>query len=110
MAEAGAVHNGPAAACILATAMGCFSLGVLALAGDAVPAISHALNIWNPTGPLSGVTGVAVLVWIASWIVLARLWERRSVNVARINLAAAAMIVAAALLTFPPFMDFLQGR
>jgi hypothetical protein len=102
--------NGLAAAAILAAAIGCFTLGVLALAGDAFPAVAGRLSVWNPTGPLSGVTGLAVLVWIVSWIALERAWRHRTVNASRINLAAAVMLVAAVLLTFPPFMDLLQGK
>lgn len=102
--------NGGAAAAVLAAAIGIGTLGVLALAGDAFPAVAHALNFWNPTGPLSGVTAVAILAWLAAWFALARLWASRNLNLGRINVIALALIVAGGLLTFPPFMDFLQGK
>ncbi len=102
--------NGGAAAAVLAAAIGVCTLGVLALAGDALPAVAHALNIWQPTGPLSGVTGLAIIVWLAVWFTLARRWASRNLNFRRINLIALALIVAGALLTFPPFMDLLQGK
>jgi hypothetical protein len=102
--------NGGAAAAVLAAAIGIVTLGVLALAADAVPAVAHALNVWNPTGPLSGVTGVAILAWLAVWFALARIWASRNLNIGRINVIALILIIAAALLTFPPFMDLLQGK
>ena len=102
--------NGAAAAAVLAAAIGICTLGVLALAGDAVPAVAHALNVWNPTGPLSGVTGLAIIVWLAAWFGLAHSWARRDLNFRRINWVALVLIIAGALLTFPPFMDLLQGR
>ncbi len=102
--------NGGAAAAVLAAAIGVCTLGVLALAGDALPAVAHALNIWNPTGPLSGVTGLAILVWLATWIVLERSWAGRNLDLRRINVFALVLIIAGALLTFPPFMDVLQGK
>ncbi len=102
--------NGGAAAAVLAAAIGICMLGILALAGDAVPAVAHALNIWNPTGPLSGVTGLAILVWLAAWFALARSWGSRNLNFARVNTIALVLIIAGALLTFPPFMDLLQGK
>jgi hypothetical protein len=102
--------NGGAAAAVLAAAIGVCTLGVLALAGDAVPAVAHALNIWNPTGPLSGVTGLAIIVWLAAWFTLARLWAARNLDFRRINIIALVLTVAGALLTFPPFMDLLQGK
>lgn len=102
--------NGAGAAAVLAAGVGYLSLGVLALAGDALPAVAHLLDLWNPTGPLSGVTSGAILVWLLTWALVGRLWSRKTVNLARVNGAAIAMIVASLLLTFPPFMDFLQGK
>jgi hypothetical protein len=102
--------NGAAAATILAVAIGGFVLGVCALAGDASPAIAHLLNVWNPTGPLSGVTALAIIAWLLSWFVLARAWSGRNLQLRRINLLALALISVGLLLTFPPFMDLLQGK
>jgi hypothetical protein len=102
--------NGPGAAAILSAAVGCFVLGLLALMGDAIPAVAKLLNVWNPTGPLSGVTFAAIGAWLLSWLVLSRLWARRDLNIGAIGLVSAALILASLLLTFPPFMDFLQGK
>jgi hypothetical protein len=102
--------NGPGAAAILAAGIGSFALGVFAFAGDASPTILHAFNFWNPTGPLSGITLSAVVVWLVAWYGLARAWATRSVNLRRINLAAFVMLIGGLLLTFPPFIDFLQGK
>ncbi|MGZ3376418.1 MAG: hypothetical protein ACXU8S_07450 [Phenylobacterium sp.] len=102
--------NGRGAATILAAAAGCFVLGVLALAGDAVPSVAKALNLWNPTGPLSGVTDAAILVWLVLWFVLNRQWRDRTVSMTRVNIASVALLLGGVLLTFPPFMDLLQGK
>ena len=102
--------NGPGAAAILAAGLGSLALGVFAFAGDASPPVLHAFNVWNPTGPLSGVTTGAVLVWLVAWFALARAWGRRTVSLARVNTAAILMLVGGLLLTFPPFMDLLQGK
>ena len=102
--------NGKAAAAIMAVAVASVALGVFTLAGDAVPAAAALFNIWKPTGPLSGVTALTILVWLAAWLFLSQRWARRNVNLARLNWAAAAMIIAGLLLTFPPVMDFLQGK
>jgi hypothetical protein len=102
--------NGPGAAAVLATSIGWFVLGVLALAGDAAPRFAQLLNIWKPTGPLSGVTSGAIVIWLLVWLLLARLWRRRDVGMAAVGMASAALMVGGLLLTFPPFMDFVQGR
>jgi hypothetical protein len=102
--------NGLGAAALVAASIGVFLLGVLAVAGDALPTLARALTFWKPTGPLSGVTDIAVIGWLISWGVLARLWMRRNLPLRWINLAAALLFTVGLLLTFPPFMDFLQGR
>jgi hypothetical protein len=106
----GGIENGPGAAAVLAAGIGSLALGVFAFAGDASPAILKAFNFWRPTGPLSGVTLTAVVVWLVAWYGLARRWQGRSVDLRRVNLAAFIMLVVGLLLTFPPFMDFLQGK
>ena len=105
-----ALPNGPGAAAILAAGAGSLALGLFALGGDAVPALRRAFSIWPPTGPLSGVTSAAILVWLAVWFGLSRLWGRRDVSLARVNTAAFLMLAGGLLLTFPPFMDLLQGK
>jgi hypothetical protein len=104
------ITNGSGAAAILSAGIGCLTLGVLALLGDAYPSVSALLNLWNPTGALSGVTDAAIVVWLAAWFLLSRRWSEMAVNIARVNWAALIMFVAATLLTFPPFMDLLQGK
>ena len=102
--------SGPGAAAVLAAAIGGFALGVLALAADAISPLARMLNFWNPTGPLSGVTDIAITVWSVSWFALSRRWVGRNPNLQRVNLAAALLLVGGLLLTFPPFMDLLQGK
>jgi hypothetical protein len=102
--------NGPAGAAILAAGIGCGTLGVLAFAADASGAIGRLLNIYNPTGTLSGVTTGAIVVWFVTWLALNRLWRTRTVALGKVNVAAFALLVVGFLLTFPPFMDLLQGK
>jgi hypothetical protein len=107
---AGSLPNGPGAAAILAAGIGSLALGVLAFAGDASSAVQRALNVWNPTGPLSGVTLGTIVVWLVAWYCLSRSWASRNVDLVRVNVAAFLMLITGLLLTFPPFMDILQGK
>lgn len=102
--------NGAGAAAILAAGIGCAALGVLATLGDAFTGIKNFLNVYNPTGPLSGVTILAIIVWLASWFVLAKMWGGRDVAVKRISLIAFVLLAVGLFLTFPPGMDLLQGK
>lgn len=104
------ITNGRGAATILAAAAGCFALGVLALAGDAMPPVAKALNFWKPSGPLSGVTDAAIAFWLILWFVLNRMWRDRTVSMSRVNIASVVLFAGGILLTFPPFMDMLQGK
>ena len=102
--------NGPAAAAILAAGIGCAAVGILAFAGDASGAIGSLLNIYNPTGTLSGVTTIAIIVWLVAWFALNRLWRTRTVAMGGVNVGAFVLLAVGFLLTFPPFMDLLQGK
>ena len=102
--------NGAAAAAILAVAIGILVLGASALAGDASATAARWFNVWKPTGPLSGVTMLAILVWLGAWFGFARIWRRRNLNLGRINLVALVLIIMGLLLTIPPFVDLLQGK
>ena len=102
--------NGPGAAAILAAGIGSAAMGVLAFAGDASDAIGKALNFYNPTGTLSGVTTLAIIIWLIAWFVLARMWGTKTVDVVKINIVSFVLLAVGFLLTFPPFMDLLQGK
>jgi hypothetical protein len=101
---------GRGAAAVLSAAIGFFTLGALALAAHAFSSFARVLTFWSPTGRLSGVTDIAIMVWLVVWFVLYRRWAGSNPNLRRINLAAALLFVAGLLLTFPPFMDLLQGK
>jgi hypothetical protein len=104
------IPNGAGAAAIFGAAIGSLALGVFAFAGDVFPEVRGAFVIWPPTGPLSGVTLGAIVVWLVAWYGLSKRWGRRDIDLVRVNLASFAMLIAALLLTFPPFMDLLQGK
>ncbi|NHL69270.1 hypothetical protein EIB72_23115 [Burkholderia ambifaria] len=104
------MDNGPAAAAILAAGIGCFAVGLFALAGDASKAIAHFFTFYRPTGPLSGVTTSAIVVWLFAWLVLSRRWGTKSVALGHITHVSLVLLALSVMLTFPPFMDLLQGK
>jgi hypothetical protein len=105
-----AIPNGPVAAALLSCGFGCFALGVLAVAADGSKSLAALLNFYNPTGPLAGVTTVAIAFWLVCWAGLSRLWSTRTVPMGKISAIAFALLGASLLLTFPPFGDILLGR
>jgi hypothetical protein len=102
--------NGPVAAAVLSCGFGCFVLGVLAVAADGSKSLAAALNFHHPTGPLSGVTTLAIALWLISWIALAARWKTKSVAFGKITAASFTLLALGLLLTFPPFGDLLLGR
>jgi hypothetical protein len=99
------IPNGSGAAAILAAAVGCFALAVLAFAGDKSFEIRNSLIFYRPTGPLSGVTTSAILVWLLIWAILEWRWGKKTLNVGRINILALVLLGLSVLLTFPPVVD-----
>lgn len=110
MAETHVEANGAGAAALLAAGIGCFAMGAMAVAGDGSKALAKLLTFYVPTGPLSGVTTVAILVWVAAWVGLHLRWTGKNVAVSRVFRVALGLLVVGVLLTFPPIGDLLIGK
>jgi hypothetical protein len=100
-----ALTNGPGAAAILSAGMGSFALAALAIAADKSAAMKSALAFYKPTGPLSGVTTVAILIWLLAWAMLEVGWRRKTVSLGIVNAVAFALLILGFLLTFPPIAE-----
>ena len=57
--------NGAGAAAVLAAGFGSFAVAVFAILADKAAPIKSLMNFYKPTGPLSGVTTCAIVVWLA---------------------------------------------
>ncbi|MEO6817743.1 MAG: hypothetical protein ABI177_13685 [Edaphobacter sp.] len=106
----GQLTNGPGGAAILSAGIGCFAIGVLAVIGDGSKSMAGLFTFYRPTGPLSGVSTLGIVVWLAVWLVLARRWRTKVVAIGRVNLAAFVFLVIGLLLTFPPIESLLLGK
>jgi hypothetical protein len=105
-----AIPNGPVAATVISCGLGCFFLGVLAVAADGSKSLAAALNFYNPSGALSGVTTVAIALWLITWAALAARWKTKTVAFGKLTAAAFTFLVLGLLLTFPPIGDIFLGR
>jgi hypothetical protein len=103
--NAPALTNGSGSAAVLAAGIGSFALAVLACVGDKSAAVKIILAFYKPTGPLSGVTTTAILIWLFAWGILEWRWRYRTVAVGRISAVALALLGLSLLLTFPPVVD-----
>ena len=102
--------NGFGSAAILAAGIGAFALSVLAIVADKVVSIKRLMVWYKPTGPLSGVTTSAILVWLLAWAILNTRWRGSNVAAARVNTAALILLGLSLLLTFPPVADLFFRR
>jgi hypothetical protein len=102
-----ALTNGSAAAAILSAGIGSFVLAVLAFCGDKSAVMKSWLAFYKPTGPLSGVTTSAILIWLLIWAILDWRWRKTTVAAGRVSAIALILLALSLLLTFPPFVDFL---
>ena len=103
------IPNGAGMAAILAAGIGCAALGIFDFLADASQVVGQFFNFYPPTGALSGVTAATIAVGLVSWFVLAKRWSGRNVVLGHC-VAAFALLLVGLLLTFPPFMDLLQGK
>ncbi len=100
------VKNGPAAAALLAGGIATVVYGIIIILSEGIPAIGTALNWYNPAGPLSGKTSLAVILWLILWAILGNQWKDKDVDFQRTSTAALVLLVIGLLLTIPPVFDF----
>ncbi len=103
--EAHTRTNGSGAAAILSAGIGSFALAVLAIAADKSAFLKRSLIFYKPTGPLSGVTTIAILIWLVTWGILEWRWQKDTVAMGRISVIALVLLALGVALTFPPFAD-----
>jgi hypothetical protein len=94
----------------LSAAAGCAFVGILSVVAGASKPIAKVLTFYLPTGSLSGVSSVAILLWLATWVILAKRWRIRTVAIGKVNAMAFLLLALGILLTFPPFAEFLHGN
>ena len=104
------IANGSAAAAILSAGAASCALGILAVIADGSKTAGRWLAFYRPSGPLSGVTTVTILVWLGIWFVLGKRWRSRNVNLTKTNALAFFLLACGLLLTFPPFADLLLRK
>ncbi|HXF59981.1 MAG TPA: hypothetical protein VNK95_00105 [Caldilineaceae bacterium] len=100
--------NGPAAAALLASAMGCAVIGLMTTGAVISEGLKNALNWYNPAGPLSGKTGIGVIVWLVVWAFLHSRWKDKEVDLRRIYLWTLVLLAVGLVLTFPPVFEAFE--
>jgi hypothetical protein len=103
-------HVGKALAALVAAGVGSAALGVVTTLAEVSPGLKSILNVYDPVGPLSGKTTVAVLVWLIAWYALARRWRVRPPVMTSALVAAFVLIGVGFVGTFPLFFALFTAH
>jgi hypothetical protein len=93
--------NGSVVAAMLAAGIGCSVLGLMISLSEGSKAIGGILNLYDPVGPLSGKTIVAVLLWLVAWAILASKWKDQEVNFGKVYKVTLILVALGVVGTFP---------
>jgi len=97
------MRNGIAAAALLGAGVGCFALGILTFLTKISSTIETTLDFYHPTGPVSGITTLAMVVWLIAWAGLHGLWRNRQVDFRRVYVVVLVLVCLGLLGCFPFF-------
>jgi len=114
--------NGPVAAAFLAAGVASLVMGIGVVLNEASATIKDAIGVdfnaflqfdksfgfGSGVGPLSGKVGLAIIAFVASWVVF-HLWLRgRELNFRRYFIAALVLVALGFALTFPPIFTLVK--
>ena len=101
---------GKALAAMVAAGVGSAALGVLTTLAELSPGLKNVLNFYDPVGPLSGKTTVAVVIWLIAWYALARRWHARPPVMKSALVATFVLIGVGFVGTFPPYFELFTAH
>lgn len=102
------VTTGPAAAALISSGVGTLFIGLFTTGAVLSEGLKEFLNWWNPAGPLTGKTGLAIILWLASWIVMHTRWKDKESDLGRAFIITLILIGLGLLFTFPPVFEAFE--
>lgn len=100
-----AVATGAAAAAMIASGIGTLVIGLMTTGAELSEGLKNALNWWNPAGPLTGKTGVGIIIWLISWVAMNTIWKDKEYDLGKAFTITLVLIGLGVLFTFPPFFE-----
>jgi hypothetical protein len=103
--------NGPVAAALLAGGIGAAVLGIATLLVELVgDAVKKPLTWFSSVGPLSGKSGLGIIAFIISWVVLYYILKDKETKFEQMAMIALGLLVVGLVFTFPPVWHLLAGK
>src|SRR5512134_1450965 len=75
---------GVASAAFVSSGIGCLVVGLMVTGAEMSEGLKNALNWWNPAGPLTGKTGVGVIAWLVTWVILHTMWKDKDMDFGKV--------------------------
>jgi hypothetical protein len=94
-------------ASIIASGIGAVTLGVAIVLVEVSLSIKEKLVWVDGVGPLSGKTGVAVIAFLLSWVILHFVMKSKPIDLMKSVTIGGALLFVSLLLTFPPVFEEL---
>lgn len=101
---------GVASAAFVSSGIGCLVIGLMVTGAEMSEGLKNTLNWWNPAGPLTGKTGVGVIAWMVSWVILHTMWKDKDMDFGKVFTVTLIMIAIGFLLTFPPIFGLFAAE
>lgn len=102
------IATNAAAAAFISSGIGVFVMGLMTTGAVISEGLKNALNWWNPAGPLVGKTGIAILAWLISWVLMNTMWKDKEMDLRKSFTITLVLIVVGILLTFPPVFEIFE--
>ncbi len=99
--------EGPLAAALLASGIGSAALGLFSLLAAALAPLKKMMTLYNPVGPLSGMTAFPVMLWLLAWAVLHIRWKDKEKSFAKIFTVTIMLVLVGMAGTYPPVYEYI---
>lgn len=100
--------KGSAAAAMISAGIGSLFLGIFTTGAVISSGLKEMLKLYAPTGPLSGKTTFAVVIWLLSWWVLNSRWGGKDYDLDKAFRMLLILLGIALILTFPPVFEAFE--
>lgn len=100
--------DGTISAAMLAGGIGCLVIGLMTTGAVISDRLKNILDWWKPAGPLSGKTGVGIIVWLIAWVILHLLLKDQAPELKKMLIISLILIALGFILTFPPVFEAFE--
>lgn len=102
------IKKGSSAAAMISAGIGSLFLGIFTTGAVLSSGLKEALNLYGPTGPLSGKTTFAVVIWLISWWYLNSRWGGKDYDLDKAFRTLLILLSIGLILTFPPVFEAFE--